>query len=1307
MSDNELRLRLVIRRHGLPEVKLVWTAPADPDFTISKLVAQVNEVVPLESGEWGLEDYAVELRAADGSTFECLHFQSVPKVLNNDDQVIIRSLLTDDLKRRRLSGRHQISFDGKHLVDGVAFGRPWLRLPRDRPPVSLPPRKRARILDDAGDDADRDEHDANEEDSPLLLEFPGLATSSGRVHSTRRSSKRVRIAVDSDDTDVNRDDYERHNHWERGRENVEDDGAEESEEAEEAEDDEFRPDNEDDSDGDADLDIDQEDLLDELHDIREENVALGDEAADEAYSMDHHLETSEIVHASSPPARPLMDLDTLDKIAILRAAFPTAPVSLCEEAVTKHGKDIQRAYRQLSAAHRPSMDFGDMLDHQLSVTFSSSARQVVDPLPAKETPNRLSSTRRKPASATQPANVKFPPQHDNKEASDDADSLSSSSSETSSSSDTGSISGLQTREAIKQRLRNANHAESMISQPNSGSGPDDDVDGDSTFNPTQENENASDALSRSSTSSPAPSLSSSSLSDSTDDDTVVRHPRQKEHESSTAPDLSELSSDASTSSEEESEESDEESSDDSQESEDDSDMSSDSEPEEMTSKSIRKQFQSQAITKSTPAVTAVAENTTASNRPTAPPGSGLRKTQRRNLRRRLAKRFASGTGETNTVSQKLTDGRGQGIPGVASSGAPPESQQARQQKEAELLARKQALLAMMEDDEPTNSAQNQQDQQQASHSVLVEKAPQDPETVAESQGDGTSSARRNRVKVDTSAGRRMLFGALGLRNPKSKAEEDKLRKDLMKNVRPHVNLRNPSSTLSAQVGTTEPSASVEKDSIREDEGPREESEEEEGEGEEEQAEDPEAWREKINYRAVECCDEGIELSEPPFPFVQRWDPQQHGSHYHYGSNKNGRGGKRKRAQRNSGQFYQEAKNGGSVAAKKQRTASDFDEPAAVEEQHDETEYDDTAIRYDDEEDEGGAEEEEEEEEEERPVQSTMAAESQMSDIDDLPSLPSDLSTLSPLPLGDAKPGMVITWKEWLLSSATNWQPQLANIVAVVVKVEAEDGTRFRLLLAKRDRGMDRIEKVYDEETGERVYDRFEAPDTEDEDEEDGDAVDDGYRNKEYSELMEPMIVQQPLKDYGAPGDRHRQEQNSRTESVVPDTYQDQDCAGERGSNANGSPATSERASEEDATGATAGAQRDDDPFRSSSPVPVDNTRASTSTPSRSRIRSSPFKEPEGMSVMVNSSEQAPSPGSGSSPDLDGRDPDDEGYIGGEDEDMEVDEDTKQEQQQQEQHREEYLDDAAGTSESPPKASIWEILHPCRSRKQENMPGRGR
>lgn len=88
MSSQDIRLRLTIRRHAVPEVRLVWPCAASEDLTIAKLLTHINEVVPLESGEWGLEDYAVELADIHGVSFECLHFQQVGKVFKQDDQVL-------------------------------------------------------------------------------------------------------------------------------------------------------------------------------------------------------------------------------------------------------------------------------------------------------------------------------------------------------------------------------------------------------------------------------------------------------------------------------------------------------------------------------------------------------------------------------------------------------------------------------------------------------------------------------------------------------------------------------------------------------------------------------------------------------------------------------------------------------------------------------------------------------------------------------------------------------------------------------------------------------------------------------------------------------------------------------------------------------------------------------------------------------------------------------------------------------------------------------------------------------------------
>lgn len=71
----------------------------------------------------------------------------------------IRALQTNDLRIRRISGRHQISTDGKHLIDGVAFGRPYLRR-ATRPAINLPPRKRRRITYDE-ENVD-DDYEAND-----------------------------------------------------------------------------------------------------------------------------------------------------------------------------------------------------------------------------------------------------------------------------------------------------------------------------------------------------------------------------------------------------------------------------------------------------------------------------------------------------------------------------------------------------------------------------------------------------------------------------------------------------------------------------------------------------------------------------------------------------------------------------------------------------------------------------------------------------------------------------------------------------------------------------------------------------------------------------------------------------------------------------------------------------------------------------------------------------------------------------------------------------------------------------------------
>lgn len=127
-----MRLHLIIQRHGLPVTRILWTTsppstqavPAprsassasaltstrtpnatygNDDYTIAQLLEDVNEVIPLETkggsitgargdydgeeneiGQWGLEDYVVEVNG-----FECLHFMEVEGLLRDGDEVVL------------------------------------------------------------------------------------------------------------------------------------------------------------------------------------------------------------------------------------------------------------------------------------------------------------------------------------------------------------------------------------------------------------------------------------------------------------------------------------------------------------------------------------------------------------------------------------------------------------------------------------------------------------------------------------------------------------------------------------------------------------------------------------------------------------------------------------------------------------------------------------------------------------------------------------------------------------------------------------------------------------------------------------------------------------------------------------------------------------------------------------------------------------------------------------------------------------------------------------------------------------------
>ena len=81
----DMRLRLTIQRHLLPAIDILWSVKTSNPrsvLTIAHLIEQVNEVIPLEHDQWGLEDYVAEVHG-----YECVHHFRVKEVLKDEDEV--------------------------------------------------------------------------------------------------------------------------------------------------------------------------------------------------------------------------------------------------------------------------------------------------------------------------------------------------------------------------------------------------------------------------------------------------------------------------------------------------------------------------------------------------------------------------------------------------------------------------------------------------------------------------------------------------------------------------------------------------------------------------------------------------------------------------------------------------------------------------------------------------------------------------------------------------------------------------------------------------------------------------------------------------------------------------------------------------------------------------------------------------------------------------------------------------------------------------------------------------------------------
>jgi hypothetical protein len=228
--------------------------------------------------------------------------------------------MTAEVRARTLTGRTQVSEDGRRLVDGVPFGRPYLRHP-NRPAVRIPPRKRQR-LDDADEEpevpgllAGSDEILELQEDIVDDSTCRNTTAGSEKPSQKRRASKRVRfhapeLDLDIDDEDSEEDDADFAPDEETGHVEMDEDSSDDSD-----------SDADDDSDSDSDSDA-----------KTKPDASSGSDTSSSGSDSD---DTSSDSDASSPP-------EVRSSKGVLRAPNPVS-LNLAEHVVPGHGRSATRS----------------------------------------------------------------------------------------------------------------------------------------------------------------------------------------------------------------------------------------------------------------------------------------------------------------------------------------------------------------------------------------------------------------------------------------------------------------------------------------------------------------------------------------------------------------------------------------------------------------------------------------------------------------------------------------------------------------------------------------------------------------------------------------------------------------------------------------------------------------------------------------------------------------------------------------------------------------------------------------------------
>jgi hypothetical protein len=889
------------------------------------------------------------------------------------------------------------------------FGRPRPRGLVDRPLVQIPPRKRRRIT------YDEDASDSTSDES-LALE------DQLRITSDEEGSRQLVLRADFDDDD-------------------------------EEDDEDFQPDQDS-------KDEDMDDLSDV--DFQDDAAEVDTDASSASNDVDSELDTIDT------------EQDTEEKIRKLQEIFPEAPPSVCKHVLVGSDGDLAVAWETLNRGFKPS-----------------KSQRVIAATPSNQATLSLNKTRSGKASAINGKNVIT---KNIEEQFVEADGVNSAVIEDDDDRvlhydqhglPPGSISISGPSSTKKTKFEGSDRPASSIRRSNSATSSTKSV---RFTNGTSQVQNMDEVM----------------LGDSDDESDDENFGTASENEDSSEVSSEDSSSDSSSDSSEESDLDDKENttSSDSESSSSDSDSG----PEEMSSHAVTSSdgVKSPASKSTTTAEMKAPKKGPKTKQPTIAPGQGKRATHSRNVRRRKANELQRlkdkgiiPAGTTLTEFGKLDlstingpEDASKALLAIrASSSEITKVTEKAIAKAAQFEARRAELLASLasggvevgsekvdllvssvdvdmvdattpdaHDKEPTNLNAVERASEEIEANIPADSPLVDSVTSEPVSADLTP---RMRKKLNLGAASRLLFGALGVRTPKTKADQEKTRVELMKHVRP----------VKVPLAPEPINKPEESDELG----------------------DPEAWREFITLRAVECCHDGIELTPAPFPFVQRWDPQQQQDYSLNGK----RPGKGKRGKRNQPQYYDDQ-----PSSSKKRKENNYhlyndsyenyaDLATGIGMQTEEDYAQDVEAFH------SGEVEVQANNQLMSDAQNVFHTTSQAIDEEDLPPLPEDVSTLSDLYQSGIKVGMVIAFKQLVMSEDTNWQPQISEYLTAKVDKIFESG-EIELTLAWRDR---LSQKYYDEETGERIYGKFDMP-VDDE----LDDADDGYVNVTFAELLDPKIV---------------------------------------------------------------------------------------------------------------------------------------------------------------------------------------------------------